>query len=84
MIAKVAEQDSKLLGIIKQKDYELVARKVTRHSKSLRVVLSPAICKMLLAELGDSIIFGLTPTQGVISISAIKGGGDFPDSRRTG
>ncbi len=84
VIARVPGEDRKLLDIIKRKDGELVARKVTRHNRSLRVVIPLAVIKILLAEPGDSLTFGLTPVSTVISVSVIKGGGDLSGSRRIG
>ncbi|MBA7592984.1 hypothetical protein ES708_35190 [subsurface metagenome] len=82
--AIVPDESSELLDIIKRKDCKFVVRKVTRHRNSLRVVISPAVRKLLSAEPGDSLAFGLTPVSGVISICAIKGGGESAGSRRTG
>ncbi len=84
VISRVPDESSELLDIIKRKDRKFVVRKVTRHRNSLRVVISPAVRKLLSAEPGDSLAFGLTPVSGVISLCAIKGGGDSAGSRRTG
>ncbi len=84
VIIRVPAESPKLLDIIKRKDSQLVARKVTRHNKSLRVVIPPAVRKLLSMEAGDSLIFGLTPRPGMITISAVKGGGDSAGSRRPG
>ncbi len=76
VISRVPDEGSELLDIIKRKDSGFVVRKVTRHNNSLRVVIPPQVRKLLLMEVGDSVIFGLTPVPGMITISAIKGGGE--------
>lgn len=67
-----------------RKDFRKLARKVQARKRGVIVAIPPAICKLLSAEVGDSLIFGLTPTPGVISIAAIKGGGNSAGSRRSG
>ncbi len=84
IVAGVTEQDPELLDIIKRKDCELVARKVTRHNRSLRVTIPPEILEIIAAVPGDLLIFGLTAVTGVISMAVVKGGGESTGSRRTG
>ncbi len=82
VIVRVPDESSELLDIIKRKDCKLIARKVTRHNNSLRVIIPPQVRKLLLMEVGDSVIFGLTPTPGMVTISATKAGGKHAGSRR--
>ncbi|MBA7707816.1 hypothetical protein ES703_116699 [subsurface metagenome] len=63
---------------------QLTARKIQGKKGALSVVVPPAICKLLLAEVGDSLYFGIRSRQRVVNVCAIKGGGKFTGSRRTG
>ena len=66
------------------KEFRKLARKIPKGKGPMFVRIPLAIRKILSAEVGDFLIFGLTPVDGVISICAIKGGGDSPGCRRTG
>ncbi len=68
----------------RRKEFRQLARKVQGKKHGVFVTIPTKVCDILLAELGDFLIFALTPTSGVVSISAIKGGGDSAGSRRSG
>ena len=67
-----------------RKEFRKLARKIPKGKGPMFVRIPLAIRKILSAEVGDFLIFGLTPADGVISLCAIKGGGDSAGSRRTG
>lgn len=67
-----------------RKEFRKLARKVQNRRRGVSVSVPPAICKILIAEVGDSLMFGLAPRANMVTIAAIKGGGDSAGSRRTG
>lgn len=67
-----------------RKEFRKLARKIQGKCRMRSVAIPPAICEILSAEPGDSLIFGLTPASGLISLCAIKGGRNSHGSRRTG
>lgn len=62
----------------------LRARKVQGGNGSLFVNISPTVCAILSAEIGDSLMFGIAPGQDMVTLAVIKGDGDSAGSRRTG
>lgn len=66
-----------------RKEFRQLARKVQGKKSAVFVTVPTKVRELLSAEVGDFIVFGLSPTSGAISISAIKGGGDPAGSRRT-
>ncbi len=67
-----------------RKEFRKFARKIPKGKGPMFVRIPLAIRKILSAEVGDFLIFGLTPVDGVISICAIKGGGESAGSRSAG
>lgn len=61
-----------------------LARKVQGRKCGVRIVVPPVICKMLSADVGDILMFSRHLLAGVITIVAVKGGGDSTGCRRTG
>ncbi|GAI64592.1 unnamed protein product [marine sediment metagenome] len=61
-----------------------LARKVQGRKCGVRIVVPPAICRMLSADVGDSLMFGLAPRANMITIAVIKGGGDSVSCQWTG
>jgi bifunctional DNA-binding transcriptional regulator/antitoxin component of YhaV-PrlF toxin-antitoxin module len=84
LLAKVPDQQAEQVKSGARDVSWLVVRKATCHNNSLRVTIPQPICEMLSAGPGDSLVFGLTPRPGVVSICAVKGGGDSTGSRRSG
>lgn len=66
------------------KEIRQSARKVQKRKGTLLVTIPPAICKILSAEPGDNLIFGLAPRRNMVTVAALKGGGDSAGSRRPG
>ncbi len=81
---KVTAEQNEAIAADGRKEFRQLARKVQGKKGPLRFNIPKAVRKILSAEPGDSLIFGLTPVSGVISISAVKGGGDSAGSRRSG
>ncbi|MBA7626698.1 hypothetical protein ES703_34153 [subsurface metagenome] len=67
-----------------RKEFRRMSRKVQGKKGGLFVKISPAVCEILSAEAGDSLIFGIAPGRATVTIAAIKGGGDSAGSRRPG
>ncbi len=67
-----------------RKDFRKLARKVQGKKGGVNITVPTAICKMLSAEVGDSLFFGIAPRPGSVCIAVVKGGGDSAGSRRTG
>jgi bifunctional DNA-binding transcriptional regulator/antitoxin component of YhaV-PrlF toxin-antitoxin module len=81
---RVSDEQYQALTAAGRKEFRKSARKVPADKGVLRVIIPPAVRKFLSAEVGDSLIFGLTPVSGVISICAVKGGGKSTGGRRAG
>ena len=81
---KVTAEQYDCIAADGRKEFQRLARKVQGGNGSLFVNIPPPICEILSADVGDFFIFGLASRPGVITISAIKGGGESAGSRRTG
>lgn len=66
------------------KEIRQSARKVQKRKGTLVVNIPPRICEILSAEVGDNLIFGLAPQRNMVTVAALKGGGDSTGSRRSG
>ncbi len=67
-----------------RKDFGQLARKVQGKKGGLFVAIPQPICKIISAEFGDSLIFGIAPQRGQISLCVVKAGGNSTGSRRSG
>ncbi len=81
---KISAEQYERIAADGRKEFRQLARKVQGKESTLSVAVPSAIRKILLAEPGDHLIFGLTPQPGVLSISAIKGGDGSTGGRRSG
>ena len=66
------------------KEFRKLARRVQGKKGGLFVRISPMVREILSAEIGDSLIFGIAPGRAMVTIAAIKGGGESAGSRRPG
>lgn len=82
--AKVSDEQYQLITADGRKEFRKLARKIQGTGRMVFVVIPPAICKLLSAEVWDPLIFGLAPRPGMITIAVVKGGGDSTGSRRSG
>ncbi|MBA7469660.1 hypothetical protein ES707_04938 [subsurface metagenome] len=83
-ICKVTEEQYQFFRADGRKDMLRKCRKVQAIKSTLFVTIAAAVRKIMLVEVGDSLVFGLRVVSGELSISALKGGGDSAGSRRTG
>lgn len=83
-MCKVTEEQHRFFRGDGRKDMLRKCRKVRGGKSGLFVTVAPAVCKILSADVGDSLVFGLRVVGGEMSIYAVKGGGDSTGSRRTG
>ncbi|MBA7484475.1 hypothetical protein ES707_20002 [subsurface metagenome] len=81
---RVTTKQYEAIAVDGRKEFRKLARKIPKGKGQMFVRIPLAIRKILSAEVGDFLIFGLTPADGVISLCAIKGGGDSAGIRRTG
>ncbi len=81
---KVTAKRYQALTTEERKEFRPVARKVQGKKGGLGIVVPPAICEILSAEVGDSLIFGIAPGRNTVTVAAIKGGGESAGSRRSG
>ncbi|GAI70977.1 unnamed protein product [marine sediment metagenome] len=81
---KVTADQYECIAADGRKDFRKLARKVQGKKGGVRVSVPPAIREILSAKVGDFLMFGLGPRASMITIAAIKGGGDSAGSRRTG
>lgn len=61
-----------------------LARKVQGRRRGARVAVPPAVRKMLFAEVGDNLMFSQHLIDGVITVSAVKGGDGSGGAQRSG
>ncbi|MBA7474769.1 hypothetical protein ES707_10123 [subsurface metagenome] len=83
-VVRVSDEDYQSMKRAAGETRQLPARKVQGGRSTLFVNIPPKICEILSADVGDFFIFGLAHRPGVITIAAIKGGGDSAGSRRSG
>ncbi len=81
---KVSPERYRALMTDESKEIRQSARKVQKRKSSLFVDIPPRICEILSAEVGDNLIFGLAPRRNMVTVAALKGGGDSAGSRRSG
>lgn len=61
-----------------------LARKVQGRKHGARIAVPPAVRKMLFAEVGDNLMFSQHLIEGVITVSAVKGGDGSGGASRPG
>jgi hypothetical protein len=83
-VLKISDEQYRLKRAEDRKGALLRARKVQGGNGSLFVNISPTVRKILSVEVGDFLMFGIAPGQDMVTVSAIKGDGESPCSRRTG
>ncbi len=81
---KVSPERYRALMTDESKEIRQSARKVQKRKSTLVVTIPPKICEILSAEVGDNLIFGLAPRQNMVTVAALKGGGESAGSRRPG
>ncbi|MBA7474428.1 hypothetical protein ES707_09780 [subsurface metagenome] len=81
---KVSPERYRELMTDESKEIRQSARKVQKRKSTLVVTIPPRICEILSAEVGDNLIFGLAPRRNMVTVAALKGGGDSAGSRRPG
>ncbi|MBA7630394.1 hypothetical protein ES703_37916 [subsurface metagenome] len=81
---RVTDEQYPSLTLADSEAQRRMARKVQGRKSTVFVNIPAAIRKILSAEPGDLLHFGLRSKQSVVNICAIKAGGDPAGSRRTG
>jgi hypothetical protein len=81
---KVTAERYQALPADERKEFRKLARKIGKSKGPLAVTIPAAIRKIISAEIGDLLIFGIGPVRATVTIAAIKGGGDSTGSRRSG
>ncbi|MBA7627634.1 hypothetical protein ES703_35101 [subsurface metagenome] len=83
-ICKVTNSDYERLSPDKVQEFRRNARKVQGGRSGLYVTISPAVRKILSAEIGDFLSFSLPAEHGVISVSVTRGGDGSTGRQRSG
>jgi len=83
-VVRVTADQYECIAADGRKEFRKLARKVQGKKGGVTIAVPAAVREILSAEVGDFLMFGLAPRASMVTIAAIKGGGDSAGSRRTG
>jgi hypothetical protein len=80
----VTDEQYQAIAAEGRQDFRRLARKVQSGSGSVFVNIPQGICEILAAEIGNFLMFGISPWPNMITLAVVKGGGESTGSRRSG